>query len=57
MQITVVNQKTKWIRPASLLAGTGNQGTSTATSDVMTAAIAAMPSSWKIEPLRTRGQD
>jgi hypothetical protein len=24
---------------------------------VMTAAIAAMPSNWKIEPLRTRGQD
>jgi hypothetical protein len=37
-----------------LLAGTGNHGTSTATSDVMRAARAAMPSNWKIEPLRTR---
>src|SRR6476469_627387 len=54
MQITVVNQYTKWIRLASSLAGFGSHGINTATSDVMTAAIAAMPSSWKIEPLRTR---
>src|SRR5438034_2535746 len=53
MQIAVTNQKTKSIRPACLLAGSGSQGTNSA------AAVAAAPNtipiatSWTIDPLRT----
>jgi hypothetical protein len=43
MQITVVNQKTKWIRPASWPASRGSHGTASATTVQIAAATSASP--------------
>src|SRR5712691_6327742 len=53
MQIPVTNQKTKWIRPASRVAGSGSQCRRVATRTPSAPATAAKRASWTIEPLRT----
>ncbi len=45
MQIAVVNQKTKWIRVASLPAATGSHGTSSATAVAIAAATTPIAAS------------
>ena len=52
MQIAVTYQKTKWIRPACLDAGSGNQGTKIATAAAAAPTSAPMTRSWAIDPLR-----
>src|SRR3954449_5694321 len=54
--MTVVNQKTKWIRSASLPAGGGSHGTSHATAPVIAAAISPSRISWTTEPRRTASE-
>src|SRR5919201_281560 len=53
MQITVTNQKTKSIRSACLLAGSGSQGTSRATAAAPAPKSIPRRTSWTIDPLRT----
>src|SRR5712691_2434529 len=53
MQIPVTNQKTKWMRPASRVAGSGSQCRRVATRTPSPPATAAKRASWTIEPLRT----
>ena len=55
MQIPITNQNTKSIRPRSLDASSGSQGSKTAIAVVMPPAAVPMPSSAKMEPLRIRG--
>src|SRR5713226_3565439 len=56
-QIPVTNQKTKWIRPASRVAGSGSQFGSSASRTPIVAATVPNSSSWTIEPLRTLGHE
>src|ERR1041385_3148068 len=53
MQITVTNQKTKSIRPACLLAGSGSQGMKIATRAATPPQTIPMATSWATDPLRT----
>src|SRR2546430_17388641 len=53
MQIAVTNQKTKSIRPACLLAGSGSQGTNSAAAVAAAQNMIPIATSWAIDPLRT----
>src|SRR5436190_6998470 len=53
MQIAVTNQKTKSIRPACLLAGSGSQGMSRAAAAAAAPNTIPIATSWTIDPLRT----
>src|SRR5262249_4148111 len=53
MQIPVTNQKTKWIRSASLDADSGSQFGKIASAVPAAAATIATSVSWTKEPLRT----
>src|SRR5262249_47192196 len=53
MQITVTNQKTKSIRSACSLAGSGSHGTSSATTAAPPPNRIPSSTSWTIDPLRT----
>src|ERR671935_719066 len=53
MQITVTNQKTKSIRSACLLAGSGSEGTSRATAAAAAPKSIPRRTSWTTDPLRT----
>src|SRR5918912_934499 len=53
MQITVTNQKTKSIRPASRPAGCGSQGGTSASAVAMPPATRAKMTSWTTDPRRT----
>src|SRR3954469_8097219 len=55
MQIPIVNQKTKSIRPRSRDASSGSQGRRTATAVAMPPATMPIPSKPRMEPLRIRG--
>src|SRR5256885_16498643 len=54
MQITIVNQKTKSIRPRSLEASGGSHVGRTATAVAMPPATRPIPSKARMEPLRIR---
>src|SRR5712671_2558361 len=54
MQITIVNQKTKSIRPRSLEASGGSHVGRTATAVAMPPATRPIPSKARTEPLRIR---
>src|SRR5437762_11724064 len=56
MQITVTNQKTKSIRPACRLAGSGSQGMRIATRAAPPPQTIPMATSWATDPLRTRAE-
>ena len=53
MQIAVVNQKTKSIRSACSLAGSGSHGISSATAAAPAPNTTPRTTSWTIDPLRT----
>src|SRR5438094_398968 len=53
MQITVTNQKTKSIRPASRPAGCGSQGGTSASAVATPPATRAKMTSWTTDPRRT----
>src|SRR4029077_20735347 len=55
MQITIVNQKTKSIRPRSLEASCGSHRGRTAIAVAMAPASVPIPSKARMEPLRIRG--
>src|SRR5437764_10625772 len=56
MQIAVTNQKTKSIRAACLLAGSGRQGTSSAGAAAPAPNTTPIATSWTTDPLRTEGE-
>src|ERR1700750_781903 len=53
MQMVVTNQKTKSIRSACWLAGSGSQGTNSATAAAPPPKSIPSRTSWTIDPLRT----
>src|SRR6186713_331290 len=56
MQIAVTNQKTKSIRSACSLAGSGSHGISKATAAAPAPNSIPSTTSWTIDPLRTEGE-
>src|SRR5205814_5309363 len=56
MQIAVTNQKTKSIRPACLLAGSGSHGMNSAAAAAAAPNTIPIATSWTIDPLRTEAE-